>query len=94
MREHRYHLQYLIYTVAVHRYLGLRLAGYDYERHFGGVCYLFLRGMRPERGPERGVFFGRPSPALIGALDRLFAGIDEFMNKGSSKQPQPVESEA
>ena len=32
-----YPLQYLLYTVAVHRYLRHRLAGYDYDRDFGGV---------------------------------------------------------
>ena len=42
-----YHLQYLLYTVALHRYLKQRLRGYDYERHFGGVHYLFVRGVRP-----------------------------------------------
>jgi exodeoxyribonuclease V beta subunit len=51
MAREAYVLQYLIYTVALHRYLRLRLPDYDYERHFGGVFYLFLRGMRPERDP-------------------------------------------
>jgi exodeoxyribonuclease V beta subunit len=69
MARDDYYLQYLIYTVAVHRYLRLRLAGYDYEHHFGGVFYLFLRGMTPA-GPEHGVFRDRPEKALIEALDR------------------------
>lgn len=72
MAEHWYDLQYLIYTVALHRYLRLRLADYDYERHFGGIAYLFLRGMHPDTGVERGVFFDRPAFALINALDRTF----------------------
>ena len=59
-----YLLQYLIYTVALHRYLRLRLPDYDYERHFGGVFYLFLRGMDPASGPDCGVF---PRPAGAGA---------------------------
>jgi len=46
---------------------------YDYERHFGGVFYLFLRGMDPTRGPECGVFHDRPAPALVAALDALMA---------------------
>src|SRR5690606_8157537 len=45
MGEQGYYLQYLIYSVALHRYLRQRLPDYDYERHFGGVYYLFLRGM-------------------------------------------------
>ncbi|MGR8999978.1 MAG: exodeoxyribonuclease V subunit beta, partial [Gammaproteobacteria bacterium] len=45
MREHNYGLQYWIYTVVLHRYLQNRLPDYDYESHFGGVRYLFVRGM-------------------------------------------------
>ena len=74
MAEHHYHLQYLIYTLALHRYLGLRLPGYDYDRHMGGALYLFLRGMRPTLGPARGVFHTRPTLGLIQHLDRLFGG--------------------
>ena len=73
MAEHRYDLQYLIYTVALHRHLQRSVAGYDYERHFGGVYYLFLRGLTPER-PGNGVYHDRPARALVEALDRYFAG--------------------
>ncbi len=55
MREHNYGLQYWIYTVVLHRYLQARLPDYDYETHFGGVRYLFVRGMRPELAYERGL---------------------------------------
>jgi len=64
-----YHLQYLIYTVALHRYLKWRRPGYDYEQHFGGVRYLFLRGMHPEQ-PGQGIYAARPPAALIKALDQ------------------------
>jgi exodeoxyribonuclease V beta subunit len=68
--EH-YYLQYLIYTVAVHRYLRTRVPDYSYEKHMGGVMYLFLRGMRP--GTQDGVFFTRPPLGLITDLEvRLF----------------------
>ncbi len=66
----QYWLQYLIYTVAVHRWLGRRLAGYEYDRHFGGVRYLFLRGMDPSRGMRCGVYADRPSRAMVDRLDR------------------------
>ena len=69
MSDHHYYLQYLLYTVALHRHLGARLPGYDYHRHMGGTFYLFLRGMAPERGHTTGVFHDRPSQALIEALD-------------------------
>ena len=74
---HRYDLQYLIYTMALHRYLKLRLPGYDYEKHFGGVYYLFLRGMDPQHGAERGVYYDRPEHGLVDRLDLLFAGTRE-----------------
>lgn len=73
MQQHRYDLQYLIYTVALHRYLKQRLADYDYSSHFGGVYYLFLRGITPQQGSGSGVFFDRPAQSLIEGLDKLFA---------------------
>lgn len=64
-----YYLQYLLYTVAVHRYLAQRLPDYQYATHFGGVFYLFLRGMAPATGAAFGVFSDRPSEKLVTALD-------------------------
>lgn len=72
MVEHHYYLQYWLYTVALHRYLQVRLANYSYERHFGGVAYLFLRGMSLHG--NYGVFWDRPSKALIEALSALLDG--------------------
>lgn len=77
IRQHRYDLQYLIYSLALHRFLRWRLPGYDFEHHFGGVYYLFLRGMRPARGPEFGVWHDRPGFELVHGLDCLFGGERE-----------------
>jgi exodeoxyribonuclease V beta subunit len=71
MTEHHYPLQYLLYTLALHRYLKQRLPGYDYERHFGGVYYLFLRGMQPRSGARLGVVAERPCADFITALDQM-----------------------
>jgi len=73
MREHNYGLQYWLYTVVLYRYLQIRLPDYDYERHFGGVCYLFVRGMQPEQ-PMSGVYWDRPDRGRVEDLARLFAG--------------------
>lgn len=70
MAEHHYYLQYLIYCLALHRYLQQRLPGYDWQQHVGGALYLFLRGMMPEQAGS-GVFFHKPTLALIEALDHL-----------------------
>ena len=69
-----YTLQSLIYLVALHRYLATRLAGYEYERHVGGSFYLFVRGIDPGAGMDRGVYFDRPSAACLHALDACFRG--------------------
>ena len=75
MRASAYPLQYLLYLVALHRYLGLRLPGYGYERNVGGVFYLFVRGMEPAAGMSRGVWADRPAAALVHELDGLFRGV-------------------
>jgi exodeoxyribonuclease V beta subunit len=78
MSEHHYFLQYHLYTLALFRFLSSRLRGaWEPERDWGGVYYLFIRGMA---GPETptyaarpaGVFFDRPPVAAIAALDHLF----------------------
>ena len=65
MKEEFYMLQFHLYTVALHQYLRLRLRGYSYEGHFGGVCYIFLRGVDPGRGPDFGIYRHRPPAELI-----------------------------
>lgn len=72
---HGYALQFCLYTVALHRLLGARLADYDYDRHFGGVFYAFLRGMTGAAGG--GVHFARPSRELVAALDAQLSGAAE-----------------
>ncbi|MCX9488283.1 exodeoxyribonuclease V subunit beta [Vibrio cholerae] len=72
MADHRYDLQYQIYALALHRFLRSRLAHYNYEQHFGGVFYLFLRGM--DGRTDQGVFHTKPSLALLDELDGLIAG--------------------
>jgi len=68
MEEGGYHFQYHLYTVALNQYLKLRLPGYDYEQHFGGVYYIFIRGVDPHRGPHFGIYRHKPSKRLIEAL--------------------------
>jgi ATP-dependent exoDNAse (exonuclease V) beta subunit len=65
-----YYLQYHLYAVALHRWLARRLAGYRYARHFGGVFYLFLKGMAPD--DDTGIFFERPPEGRIEALSAAF----------------------
>jgi exodeoxyribonuclease V beta subunit len=84
MIEHRYDLQYQIYTVALHRFLASRIPDYDYETHFGGVYYVFLRGVSgqdiggqdsPSSFDKRnGIFYSRPDVSLVAELDAWING--------------------
>jgi exodeoxyribonuclease V beta subunit len=66
----RYEVQYVLYTLALHRLLQSRLPNYHYEQHMGGAVYLFLRGVDT---PSAGVHCLRPPWALIDLLDQRFA---------------------
>jgi exodeoxyribonuclease V beta subunit len=68
MEAEFYILQYHIYTLALDQYLHVRLPGYEYEKHFGGVYYLFLRGIDPDKGMDFGVYRDKPSGELINEL--------------------------
>jgi exodeoxyribonuclease V beta subunit len=81
MAAQGYHLQLLLYTLALHRWLQQRLRGYDYEMHMGEGLYLFVRGVRPgwqdEVGRPCGVHAWRPPRELIEALSALLGPIDD-----------------
>ncbi|GAB6140454.1 exodeoxyribonuclease V subunit beta [Methylosoma difficile] len=71
MREHNYGLQYWLYTVVLHRYLQSRVTDYDFDQHFGGIRYLFVRGMQADE-PMSGVYEDRPDLFRVEALAGLF----------------------
>lgn len=77
MDEHAYQLQALIYVVALHRFLGARLSSYRYTEHFGGMYYLYLRGMHPTYPPGTGVYSVCPDEDLVRRLDGCFQGQQE-----------------
>jgi exodeoxyribonuclease V beta subunit len=72
MADSHYFLQYHLYTLAVDRFLGRFQPGYDYASGFGGVFYLFIKGMRP--GGRAGVFFEKPPLARMQALSAALEG--------------------
>ncbi len=85
MSHHAYHLQALIYTVALHRLLRQRLDDYAYDTHIGGHLYLFLRGMEGKdtprlpdpAGPRLGVWADRWPARTVWGLDAALDGADE-----------------
>lgn len=97
--EHRYDVQYLLYSVALHRHLRQRLGSdYDFQRDFGGVLYVFLRGLDLSSGvslhdsqslasARSGVYFVKPDVAVIEALDQLMRGREGAAeNTGDGKE--------
>jgi len=74
MGEHHYYLQYHLYTTALHKYLKTRITNYCYEKHFGKVYYLFLRGVSKDTRDRYGVFKDKPKEQLIERLCALFGG--------------------
>jgi exodeoxyribonuclease V beta subunit len=90
MSEHHYYLQYHLYILALHRWLALRVPGYElasphsYQRFVGGAYYTFVRGMalagHVGAAPGTAVFFHRPKFETIHALDRLFDGQGAGVN--------------
>jgi len=75
MNENNYHLQYLIYTVAVKKYLESRLPDFDYKTDFGGVIYVFLRGVRSNA--DTGIFVCKPPLKTIEKLEKIL-GYEVF----------------
>lgn len=67
MNENNYHLQYLIYSLAVKKYLESRILNFNFKYQFGGVIYLFVRGMRSDL--QTGIFTAKPDIKTIGNLN-------------------------
>ena len=79
MQHSSYPLQALLYAVVLHRFLRWRLPGYDPAQHFGGVLYLYVRGMCGPQTPlvdgqPAGVFSWQPPVALVESLSALLDG--------------------
>ncbi len=80
MVRHDYPVQALVYSVALHRMLSLRMRDYDIDTHLGPSCYLFVRGMTGPSTPvvdgvRNGVFAWRPPSALVVAASNYLGGM-------------------
>ncbi len=72
MVEHNYFLQAHLYLLAADLFLQNRVKNYDYARDFGGVFYIYLRGVDP-KSPRLGVYEQKPVEQAILALRELAA---------------------
>lgn len=67
MSEHNYFLQYLLYCIALKRFIRWRYPNSNFMEHFGGVFYIYARGITP--GKETGIYYDLPSEELLDAID-------------------------
>lgn len=75
MENNNYYLQYYFYCLALYRYLRLRQPDFDYEAQFGGVYYLFVRGMRTNS--DTGIYFHKPRlEDLMRLEERLLLNVN------------------
>ena len=83
IEKNYYDLQYLIYSLALHRYLKQNLADYNCEEHFGGIFYLYLRGMsNADDNQGAGVYFRQITANELTQLDDLFLGKELNKEQG------------
>lgn len=85
-QQHFYDLQYLIYCLALHRYLAKRVYHYQPEVHFGGVYYLYLRGMAQSNHQPYGVYHRKIDSQLLAELEQVFG--DEAHQKQLTQEAE------
>ena len=73
MKKHNYYLQYMLYLTAFDNYMRKVDANYSYEKNFGGIRYVFLRGVKTG-SDETGIFYDRPTESDLRKIQKLFEG--------------------
>ncbi len=58
--EHKYYLQYSLYTLALIQLLKNQVKDFDYNRHFGGIYYFYLRGIDCRSSNPYGIYYFKP----------------------------------
>jgi len=74
MLGHGYHLQYYIYAVALKRQLEKTKENFDFTKEFGGVYYIFIRGVNEKN--DDGIYFasGKETANSVILLDKILKG--------------------
>lgn len=79
MSDHNYYLQLLIYSYALHKWLLAKMPNYNYEAHFGGGIYMYLRGAGSNRsGLNDGIFNHRVPLEALEYLDNALLNDKEL----------------
>lgn len=77
MLDNAYNIQYFIYTIALHRFLKQRMGPqYSFEKYFGGVYYIFLRGVDGDH-PGNGIYYDS-----LEQSNQLIETFDQFLTTG------------
>ena len=72
MKKHDYYLQYMLYLAAFDRYMANTVgSSYSYDKNFGGIRYIFLRGVQ-ENSVETGIYTDKPVLATLRQFQKLF----------------------
>ena len=76
MKKHKYYLQYMIYLAAFDKYMTTADPEYSYEKSFGGIRYVFMRGVQAGRS-DTGIFSDRPEESELRKIQELFDGEEK-----------------
>ncbi|AXN02052.1 Exodeoxyribonuclease V beta chain [Candidatus Purcelliella pentastirinorum] len=68
--QYRYDLQYNIYALALHKYLKQKMKNYKFEKNFGGIFYLFIRGINNNN--KHGIFFKKIKFNFVNEFNKFF----------------------
>ena len=71
MIKHNYYLQYMLYLAAFDKYMTTVDPEYSYKNCFGGVRYVFLRGVKAG-STKTGIFSDRPDEQELRKIQQLF----------------------
>ncbi len=79
IRKNKYNLQYYLYSAALNLYLSKQISNYSYSEHFGGVFYLYWRGL--SAGQSNGVFYDLPDETVVMSLSKHIEFVDNISAK-------------
>ena len=87
IRKNKYNLQYYLYSAALNKYLSKQIYNYSYKEHFGGVFYLYWRGLTS--GQSNGVFYDMPDEKVVMNLSKdIIHGNDTSAQPNINKSHQ------
>jgi len=89
--EDHYILQAQLYTLGVVRWLRIRTEE-EYQRRFGGLIYLFLRGLSHDAEPGDGVYFQRPTWSEVLQYERDLSALIPPYQGLTSRPPESNQS--